>query len=312
MACNFNIKLFQPFTSMKEKVTPQLADDWVISWVDEKSVLKSKKTNQAISDIYLTTIINFITKEDMTLKKLKIDGTFIVGKDRSLYNKSFYDEHMKKYNERFNIKEGDTKANLIAKKDWKILHTYKAPCGSKYIYAGTFYILKLISNRSKTKIGQLQKKHFYAIEKLTSLTHPAELFELPSNIKFSEDLGKNEVLQEDDLSLKLIRNSYNTKCLYISKEKETLLLKFEEYEMNDQKLLFQRKRQNETFKFWGKPYLKEPYYKSNMLRKNGNTLYYDYSSLFDFHDSLDLEIPINPDIKPYQLNIYNEKGERIG
>jgi len=226
MYCDFNVKLFKPFTSMKKRIQPALASDWEIipNAYNTKGgfSLKSETLNQQVADIDLRRFLEFSKKYDLTIKGLKLQGEFIVGSDRSVYTREHFDEYEAKYNLRMN--EG----KFIDKKDLKIGHQYLTPCGAKYIYAGTFYISKgkTIYNAKTISFSKVTKKHcYYEI----GYDGRRKLGIIPLKYKFTKDLGKN--ISEEEIEKAEFKS---TDIILSSREKSTKVI----FKQCDEKLSF--------------------------------------------------------------------------
>jgi len=238
MYCDFNVKLFKPFTSMKTRIYPALASDWeIIPNAYNTSggfSLKSKALNQQVADIDLRRFLEFSKKYDLTIKGLKLQGEFIVGSDRSVYTREHFDEYEAKYNSRMN--EG----KFIEKKDLKIGHQYLTPCGAKYVYAGAFYISngKTIYNAKTISFSKVTKKHCYYE---VAYDGERKLGIIPPKYKFTKDLGKN--ISEEEIE-KAKFTSYHG-IILASKEKATKVI----FKQCDEKLSMGRGYFEDAFLF---------------------------------------------------------------
>lgn len=188
--CDFNARLFRPFTSMKAKIVPALADDWEIipySYnTNDGFSLYSKKTNQQVADIDLRRFLRFCKDQDLATQGLKLHGTFIIGNDRSVYTTEMYNEWLGKFQTRT--------ATIIDKKDAKVGHEYKTPCGMHLIYLGWRYVsnIKTTKNRDYKNYTVVKKIH-YAM----GVDSYKNYFE-PLKNKFTEDLGQKKTEEEVD------------------------------------------------------------------------------------------------------------------
>jgi len=211
--CDFNVKLFKPFTSMKKKIQPALSDDWemVPDTYNTKGgfSLRSKKLNQQVADIDLRRFLQFSKEFDLVIKGLKLQGEFIVGSDRSVYTKEHFEEYNKRYNERIN--EG----NFIPKKDLIIGHRYLTPCGAEFVYAGARYKTSFKTDHmGKTcKFSKPKRVHTYISKRYDGKNF---LEEIPSKYKFTKDLGVDKLAS-------FIENATFTNCgrtdVFFRKEK---------------------------------------------------------------------------------------------
>lgn len=135
MACDFNENLFKPFVSMKQKIVPAFADDWVL--IPERYTkisgvaLFSKKLSQKVADINVYKTLKFFEKENVHLQGLKIEGNFIVGSDRTLYT----DETYKAWEDKFAIKQ----TMNIPITNLEVGSVYETHCGTPYLYLGEVY-----------------------------------------------------------------------------------------------------------------------------------------------------------------------------
>jgi len=160
MYCNYNIKLFKPFNSMKKKIEPQLSDDWEIILdvyrTNAGFILYSKKLGQKVADIDLRRFLQFSKEYNLVIDSLKLQGTFIIGNDRSVYTEEMYNTWKEKYDKR-------TKT-LIDKKDLIPGAEYETPCGSHFIYIGNFYLINFkkgykICNYSLDNLTKIKSVH---------------------------------------------------------------------------------------------------------------------------------------------------------
>ena len=177
MYCNFNIKLFNPFTSMKVKIIPQLSDDWEMIPYEYRRdggfSLRSEKLNQEIADIDIFRFLKFSKEQNLIIEGLKLKGKYIIGSDRSVYTEEMFNKWTDKFASRT--------ATIIPKKDWILGHKYKTPCGAEVIYVGKRYVTSIkgyendYSNLTKEVL-----KYFISSER-------GGVGE--TKMKFSEDLG---------------------------------------------------------------------------------------------------------------------------
>lgn len=188
--CDFNPKLFRPFTSMKVKVEPSLSDDWEIINEQYNRIggmgVYSKKLGIIIQDIDLRRFLRFCKEQNLTIVGNFLQGTFIVGNNRSIYTQSMFNEWKSKFDKRTAV--------IIPPKDYKIGHRYKTPCGAEVVYLGSRYVSKIteIGSNKALKINKVRKVHYidYAWKFATVLKQ-----------KFSVDLGQE--LTEEECNNKL-------------------------------------------------------------------------------------------------------------
>jgi len=135
MACNFNENLFKPFVSMKQKVFPAFANDWLLvpeRYTKVRGVsLYSEKLNQRVADIDVYKTLKLFDTENVNLTGLKIQGNFIIGNDRTLYTDATYKAWETKYaiKQTMNIPVSDLEINKV----------YETGCGDLFVYLGEIY-----------------------------------------------------------------------------------------------------------------------------------------------------------------------------
>lgn len=140
--CDFNPRLFKPFTSKKTKIIPGMADDWEM--IPDQYVkiggfsLRSVKLNQEVADISLTRFLKFCKEQNLTIEGLKLKGSFVVGNDRSVYTVDMFNTWKEKFDIRTEV--------IIDKKDLIPGHLYKTPCGAEIVYLGAWHYS---SNKTK-------------------------------------------------------------------------------------------------------------------------------------------------------------------
>ena len=190
--CDFNPRLFKPFTSMKTKIIPSMANDWEIipSTYNTKAgfSLYSKKINQQVADINLLRFLRFSKEQNLTISSLKLTGNFIIGNDRSVYTVDMYNQWKEKFDIRTEI--------ILNKKDYIVGNRYKTPCGAEFVYLGFRYTSKM---KSYEQIGKI-KKIFY-VHTTSSYRSIQKL-----DKKFSVDLGPE---YSEDECLKHLTEYYN-------------------------------------------------------------------------------------------------------
>ncbi len=165
--CDFNPRLFKEFTSMKKKIKPAMADDWEILTdsynTDSGFILESKKLKQKVADIRLRRFLNFCKKHNLIIEGLKLKGNYIVGNDRSVYTEDMYIEWKEKYDTRTEV--------IVDKKDAKIGHQYKTPCGKTLIFFGARYVAnikeKFLNKGEYGEFTNVSKKYYAATFKRT-------------------------------------------------------------------------------------------------------------------------------------------------
>lgn len=183
MYCDFNVKLFKEFTSMKTKVKPALSDDWEIipdaHVTNDGFKMRSEKLNQTVADIGLRRFLQFSKEQNLTIEGLKLKGTFIIGNDRSVYTEEMYNKWKNKFESRTET--------IIPKKDWIPGHRYRTPCGAVVHYIGAKYISRLKNSEFRKGIyvaSKITKKHF-VVGNYSVLEE--------NKMKFSEDLGASKI-----------------------------------------------------------------------------------------------------------------------
>lgn len=223
--CDFNPRLFKEFTSMKTKIKPGLANDWVMIPKKYRTTdgfsLRSETLNQEVADINLRRFLRFSEEQDLNIQGLKLQGTFVVGNDRSVYTEEMYNEWKAKFNKRTEI--------LLEKKDLIPGHSYKTPCGRVIVYLGSKYISRLKkSEEIDFQFSKITKVHFcaaYDWQSKPTLTHPM-------NEKCTEDLGEAMSKKEVDKLLEIYyRRDMSIVCF------QDTLPKLKEVTIDDIKLI---------------------------------------------------------------------------
>jgi hypothetical protein len=219
MYCDFNPRLFKPFTSMKTKIKPELSDDWEIIPdaynTNLGMMLFSKKLNQKVADIELRRFLQFSKEQNLTIQGLKLQGTYVIGNDRSVYTEEMFNKWKDKFESRTET--------IIDKKDYKVGHRYKTPCGAEFIYLGVRYKANLknrpdsFTEKDYTKIT----KKYYVCDPQASQTQILsetswKISELGQ--KFTKDLGQKIDKETADLYLKAYKAN-NLQLVCFEKEK---------------------------------------------------------------------------------------------
>lgn len=163
MYCSYNVRLFKPFTSMKTKIIPALADDWIIQTGSYNTtggfILYSKKLNQRVADIELRRFLDFSEKYKLVIDSLKLQGEYVIGNDRSVYTREMYDTWKEKFDERVD--------KIIEKKDLIRGHRYETPCGSRFIYLGRY---QTINFKDKLEAGKLVLTKMKSVHMITDIS----------------------------------------------------------------------------------------------------------------------------------------------
>ena len=187
MYCDFNVKLFKPFISMKTKIMPAMADDWEMIPSTYNRLggfsLKSEKLNQQVADIDLLRFLQFSKEQNLVIEGLKLKGNFIVGNNRSVYTFEMWDKWLEKFTKRTE--------HIIDKKDYIPGHKYKTPCGAETIYLGVKYSSRFKTS-NYTDITKVAKKYYTlsldAYERGNYKPHNS-FYIHECKMKFSIDLG---------------------------------------------------------------------------------------------------------------------------
>ena len=147
--CDYNPRLFKPFTSMKTKIVPAMSDDWEIvnkSYVKTEGMgLYSKKLNQTVQDISLRKFLTFLKTQNVEVHGDKLQGKFIIGNDRAIYTTDMYNTWKEKYDKRTEV--------VLDKNDLIPGHSYKTPCGAEVVYLGKYYLQKVKYNKVQETRG---------------------------------------------------------------------------------------------------------------------------------------------------------------
>ena len=293
--CDFNINLFNQFTSGKQKINPALSDDWEL--IDRTNIirdgiaLESKKLNTTVYDIPMRRYLRFCKMENITVIGNLLQGTFAVGQDRSVYSKKDFEKWTDKWNTRTE--------NIISVKDAKAGHIYKTVCGLSVIYLGAKYVAKVsnlayIENKSYTKIS---KVHYIHASVDFDAGNPSYGIHPKGKYKFIRDMGY--ALSQDEIASVFKHYYYNDMNIVyfadtLKKDPEYgyIDVKPFEYFRIDYKTK-ERKYSpyNILFSYVNKIYYKTRFsntrkdgsteYNANMVKGSYNTYGYGYSSTSD-------------------------------
>lgn len=146
---------------MKTKIVPALADDWVVvnqSYnTNDGMGIQSNKLNQEVRDIPLRRFLSFCKMNNVTQIGDKIQGNFIIGSDRSLYDEKTYNTWLTKYQKRVE--------NVVRVNNAKPGHVYQTICGLSVIYLGFKYEAKFKDEHGNLGLGtksytQIKKVHY--------------------------------------------------------------------------------------------------------------------------------------------------------
>lgn len=197
--CDFNPRLFKPFTSKKTKIEPNMSDDWEIIPSQYVTIggfsLRSKKLNQEVADINLLRFLQFCKEQNLVIEGLCLKGNYVIGNDRSVYTEEMFNKWKDTFEKRTET--------IIDKKDYKVGHKYKTPCGAELIYLGYKYVSRLKDSFDFNYKTKITKKHFVTSTEKWECSWSVE--ELKQ--KFTKDLGK--VLTNDQVKEYLTKH-YNS------------------------------------------------------------------------------------------------------
>lgn len=183
--CDFRLNLFQPFISMKTKIVPKLTDDWIIvnkSYNKHEGMgLKSIKLGQTVQDISLRRFLTFCKIHEVHQIGDKLQGSFVVGQDRSLYDEETYNKWVDKYDKRTE--------NIISVKDAKVGHIYRTICGLSVIYLGSKYTAKWKDDLRDKNYTKIAKVHYVHIRIDFEDNNPSYGIQPKGSLKFIRDMG---------------------------------------------------------------------------------------------------------------------------
>jgi hypothetical protein len=234
--CDSNTKMFNNFTSMKKTIVPAVADDWQL--IPEAynnnagAILYSKKLNQKVADVNLRKLLRFMSEYEISSKGLHFEGSFIIGKDRTLYTEDMYNEWLKKYSQRLSTKIECSKAIPG--------HKYKTACGSLVVYLGYKYVvtfnLKKFNTSGVISPSKTARKTYFVAPVYHTFVNQKESYKekygdaTPLKDDLVEDLG--EVLDESSINEKLSNyyNKHNTVLYWDDKDiKKPFKVKFRKF-----------------------------------------------------------------------------------
>lgn len=186
--CDFNPKLFKPFTSKKKKIIPTMSDDWEIINEsfrgDDGLGIGSAKLNSEIHDIPVSRFLRFCKEQNISIVGNVLQGSYIVGNDRSIYTQEMFDKWKAKFDVRTEV--------IIKPVDYKVGHKYKTPCGMEVTYLGVRYMSKIKNSLENFHtISNITKKHFIAGFKYAEILKQ----------KFTKDLGVDLTVAEAEQKL---------------------------------------------------------------------------------------------------------------
>jgi hypothetical protein len=179
--CDYNPTLFKEFTSMKTKVKPALSSTWKLSafsYRKNESCVLSNAEGIKIADISISRLLDLMKQEGITMIGDALQGTYIIGNDRSLYTEEMYNIWKDKFEQRISTE--------IPKKELIENHLYKTVCGSTMLYLGKRYIINVSRELNLTK-GSWE----YLCVPYFNVETPAKRFTNISKVnqKAIEDLG---------------------------------------------------------------------------------------------------------------------------
>jgi hypothetical protein len=140
---------------MKTEIKPTLSSTWSItakSYNKNESCILSNDEGVSIADISIKRFFQFLKEQDITLVGNKLEGTYIIGNDRSLYTVEMYNEWKEKFEKRVET--------LINKNDLIEGHTYKTVCGSTFLYLGKRNYISAKVKDTNVKLSKQGTEHF--------------------------------------------------------------------------------------------------------------------------------------------------------
>jgi len=166
MYCNFNPNVFKKFISLSKPIIPALSDDWKIianrSNKLDSVTLESKQLNQVVADIDLDSFLKFIGNENITMKGLLLEGSFIIGNESPGMRKVYTADMFATYNKKSNKNKQKIKANNLV-----IGSKVELLCGMKGIYVGSCYRVDCKTPKKVHIIRSLNNPKFEYVETKT-------------------------------------------------------------------------------------------------------------------------------------------------
>jgi hypothetical protein len=140
---------------MKVEVKPTLSSTWSItakSYNKNESCILSNDEGVSIADISIERFFQFMLEQNVTLIGNKLQGTYIIGNDRSLYTVDMYNEWKDKFEKR--VETSINNNDLIEG------HLYKTVCGSTFLYLGKRYYISAKIKDTNVKLSRQGTEHF--------------------------------------------------------------------------------------------------------------------------------------------------------
>jgi hypothetical protein len=143
---------------MKVEVKPTLSSTWSItakSYNKNESCILSNDEGVSIADISIKRFFQFMQEQNVTIVGNKLQGTYIIGNDRSLYTVDMLNEWKDKFDERVETE--------ILKTDLKEGYIYQTVCGSHLLFMGKRHYISGQIKGTGIKISK-PSSEFFVIE----------------------------------------------------------------------------------------------------------------------------------------------------
>jgi hypothetical protein len=227
MICTFNNRLFDNFISKSKTIKPQLSDDWEFftETFNQKSgvTLKSKKLNMEVVGIPFSSFLDAVKEYEINISNGRfLEGLFIIGRDRKIYSKEYYNEWLKKYNDIKGTKKVTARNLILGQK-------YVFKCGAEQYLIGIdrdnenkpIYIFGEIIKNEKGQIKNLLVNTFYNNLKEVSREAEENIKNIESYEKYYNLMMSRYLVLAYDTELKRsskLLKIYDSKKGIISKE----------------------------------------------------------------------------------------------
>jgi len=153
--CDYNPRLFKEFISMKTKIKPTLSSTWTLKAEQYRKLESCTLSNEEgikIADISIKRLLQLMKEQNVSLIADKLQGTFIIGNDRSLYTEEMYNIWKAKFEER--ISTEIPLAELVEG------NMYRTVCGSTLVYLGKRWSINANLKDGRFKMSKPVNAHF--------------------------------------------------------------------------------------------------------------------------------------------------------
>lgn len=217
--CDYNPRLFKEFISMKTKIKPTLSSTWTLKAEQYRKLESCTLSNEEgikIADISIKRLLQLMKEQNVSLIGDKLQGTFIIGNDRSLYTEEMYNTWKDKFEER--ISTEIPLAELVEG------NMYRTVCGSTLVYLGKRWFINANLKNERFKMSKPTCNHFCFANYNANSSYGRKATKL--NQKVIEDLGPLSPAKLFNWEKKQLEDAQNngfssggTTLMYMSKEK---------------------------------------------------------------------------------------------